>query len=42
MAFNAKIKDCGLFFDKVLKKYTAKPAEDTMGNDAKKEQGGGK
>lgn len=39
--WNDKIKSCGLFFDKVLKKYTVKPAEDTMGRDTQKEQGGG-
>ena len=39
--WNKKVKECGLFYDKVLKKYTAKPAEDTMGRDAQKEQGGG-
>lgn len=39
--WNKKVKECGLFYDKVLKKYTTKPAEDTMGRDAQKEQGGG-
>lgn len=41
VAFNAKIKACGLFYDNVLKKYTPKPAKDSMGKKAKKEQGGG-
>ena len=41
VAFNAKVKECGLFFDTVLKKYTVKPAENTMGKEAKKEQEGG-
>lgn len=28
VAFNAKIKECGLFWDRVLKKYTSAPTED--------------
>lgn len=42
VAFNAKIKACGLFYDKVLKKYTPMPEDSTMGRKAKKEQGSGK
>ena len=30
-AFNAKVKECGLFYDKVLKKYTPAPAEGEKG-----------
>ena len=41
VAFNAKIKACGLFYDKVLKKYTPKPEDSTMGRNARQEQGGG-
>ena len=41
MAFNAKIKACGLFYDKVIKKYTPKPDEASMGREARQEQGGG-
>ena len=41
VAFNAKIKDCGLFYDKVIKKYTPKPDEASMGGEARREQGGG-
>ena len=41
VAFNAKIKDCGLFYDKVIKKYTPKPDEASMGREARQEQGGG-
>lgn len=41
VAFNAKIKACGLFYDKVLKKYTVKPDDRTMGKEARQEQGGG-
>ena len=41
VAFNAKIKACGLFYDKVLKKYTPKPDEASMGGEARREQGGG-
>ena len=41
VAFNAKIKDCGLFYDKVIKKYTPKPDEASMGGVARREQGGG-
>lgn len=41
MAFNAKIKECGLFYDKVLKKYTPMPDKASMGKEAKREQGGG-
>ncbi len=37
VAFKAKVKACGLFFDDVLKKYTPQPDEKTMGN----RQGGG-
>ena len=40
VAFNAKIKACGLFYDKVLKKYTPKPEDSTMGRNARQEQGG--
>ena len=29
--FNAKIKACGLFYDKVLKKYTLAPPEEKTG-----------
>ena len=29
--FNAKIKACGLFYDKVLKKYTPAPPEGEKG-----------
>lgn len=39
--WNGKIKACGLFYDKVLKKYTVKPDDSTMGRDARDEQGGG-
>ena len=31
MLFNAKIKACGLFYDKVLKKYTPAPPEGEKG-----------
>ena len=31
VAFNAKIKVCGLFYDKVLKKYTPAPPEGEKG-----------
>lgn len=41
VAFNAKIKACGLFYDKVIKKYTPKPDEASMGREARQEQGGG-
>ena len=41
VAFNAKIKACGLFYDKVLKKYTPKPDEASMGGESQQEQGGG-
>lgn len=41
VAFNAKIKACGLFYDKVIKKYTPKPDEASMGKEARQEQGGG-
>ena len=41
VAFNAKIKACGLFYDTVLKKYTPKPDEASMGRKARQEQGGG-
>lgn len=41
VAFNAKIKDCGLFYDKVIKKYTPKPDEASMGGEARQEQEGG-
>lgn len=41
VAFNAKIKSCGLFYDKVIKKYTPKPSEALMGREARQEQGGG-
>ncbi len=41
VAFNAKIKAYGLFYDKVIKKYTPKPDEASMGGEAKREQGGG-
>lgn len=41
VAFNAKIKDCGLFYDKVIKKYTPKPDDASMGREARQEQGGG-
>lgn len=41
VAFNAKIKACGLFYDKVIKKYTPKPDETSMGREARQEQGGG-
>ena len=41
VAFNAKMKDCGLFYDKVIKKYTPKPDEASMGREARQEQGGG-
>lgn len=30
-AFNAKVKECGLFYDKVLKKYTPAPPEGEKG-----------
>ena len=41
VAFNAKIKACGLFYDKVIKKYTPKPDEASMGREARQEQRGG-
>lgn len=41
VAFNAKIKACGLIYDKVMKKYTPKPDDASMGRDARQEQGGG-
>lgn len=39
VAFNAKIKACGLFYDKVLKKYTPKP-EENKENPPKASEGG--
>lgn len=41
VVFNAKIKACGLFYDKVIKKYTPKPDEASMGGETRQEQGGG-
>ncbi len=41
VAFKAKIKSCGLFYDEVLGKYTPKPEDSTMGRNARQEQGGG-
>ena len=41
VAFKAKIKSCGLFYDEVLGKYTPKPEDRTMGRNARQEQGGG-
>lgn len=40
VAFNAKIKACNLFYDKVLKKYTPKPDEASTGETVRPEQGG--
>lgn len=41
VAFNAKIKACGLFYDNSLKRYTPKPDETSMGKEVRQEQGGG-